>query len=101
MSDGVTYLGLVVIFGFVLVAAARLGTGPQRIFEGLFAPPARRDWPTGVQESDAPRFDVAHLDGLRPGRSVRSRPSETSTVADAAGPELLDLGTRRLDPPSS
>ena len=99
MSDGVTYLGLVVVFGFVLVAAARLGTGPQRIFEGLFAPPAGRDWPPGVQEGDAPRFAVAHLDGLRPGVPVT-----VGSVfdGDQIGPptaELFDLGSRRLDPP--
>lgn len=98
MSDGVTYLGLVVVFGFVLVVAARLGTGPQRILEGLFAPPAGRDWPHGVQEGDAPRFAVAHLDGLRPGvpAAVGSATSDDHIGSPTA--EIVDLGSRRLDP---
>ena len=64
MSDGVVSLSLVVGFGFILIAGSHLGAGS---LAGLFAARGVRDWPTGVQEGDAPRFAVRHLDGLRPG----------------------------------
>ena len=101
MSDGVTYLGVVVGFGFILIAGARLGAGSHHSLGGLFAGQRVRDWPTGVQEGDAPRFAVGHLDGLRPGHPVTL---ETSLIRaddplDAPRVELIDLGIRRLDAP--
>jgi hypothetical protein len=53
--DGLTVILLVVGFGLVVVAGARLGAGSHSGLAGLFAMPGR-DWPTGIQEADAPRF---------------------------------------------
>ena len=77
-----------------------MSDGVLSIFAGLFPSRGGRDWPTGVQEGDAPRFAVQHLDDLRPGQ-----PAVIATFAisegDLDGPrtELFDLGSRRLDTP--
>lgn len=63
--DGLTVITLVVGFGLVAVAGARLGAGSHSSLAGLFARSASRDWPIGVQEGDAPRF-------ILPARSDRS-----------------------------
>jgi hypothetical protein len=101
MHDGITYLSLVVGFGFVLIAGAKLGAGSQTFLAGLFPVHGARDWPTGVQESDAPRFAVEHLDQLRP---ERLPPIDTfcGLPLDDTGdprPEIIELGVRRLDTP--
>lgn len=98
MSDGVTYLGLVVGFGFILVAGIRLGEGSRDLLAGLFPAHGARDWPTGVQEGDAPRFAVGHLDGLRPGQSdlIEASWSPLDVAVDSSRLELVDLGNRRL-----
>ena len=98
MSDGVTYLGLVVGFGFILVAGLRLGAGSRDVLAGLFPAHGVRDWPSGVQEGDAPRFAVGHLDGLRPGHSglIDANPARSDPSVDTNHPELIDLGSRRL-----
>jgi hypothetical protein len=82
MPDGLTYVALILGFSFVLIAGARLGAGSQTILAGLFPPPAVRDWPVGVQEPDAPRFAVAHLDALRPGRAPTPEPDDPVESAD-------------------
>ena len=86
----------VIGFGFVLVAGTWLGTDTHTIFGGLFPSHGARDWPTGVQEPDAPRFAVAHLDGLRPRADapIVERPVDASNDPT---PEVIDLGQRHLD----
>ncbi len=93
MSDDATFLAFILGFGFILVAGARLGPSTPTLLGGLFPPPAGRDWPTGIQEPDAPRFAVAHLDALRP--SVEAPPTTVavdpvSRVDMHAGPSVSD-----------
>ena len=101
MSDGVIYVTLVVGFGFVIVAGARLGAGSHLSLAGLFPTSGVRDWPKGVQESDAPRFAVAHLDGLRPEHPVTVGVARISAddPVDAPRIEVIELTSRRLDTP--
>ena len=82
-------------FGFVVIAGRWLGTDPHTVFGGLFAPHGVRDWPIGVQESDVPRFSVAHLDALRPeeATTVVTRPGDDEREPAA---ELVELGERQL-----
>jgi hypothetical protein len=97
MSDGVVPLTLIVGFAFIVIAGSRLGAGSHQALAGLFASAGRRDWPTGIQEPDAPRFAVRHLDGLRPGQPAviaTSRPDDG--VGGDPPAELLDLGSRHL-----
>jgi hypothetical protein len=83
MPDGITCLALVLAFGFVLIAGSWLGAGSPTILAGLFPPLAIRDWPIGVQEPDAPRFAVAHLDALRPGMtSAPDRPIQPAEIVE-------------------
>jgi hypothetical protein len=98
MSDVVTYVGLALGFGFVFVVAARLGDPSRPLLAGLFPARGVREWPTGIQEDDAPRFAVVHLDGLRPGTPVTIDASGASSDDSFADPpsELFDLGDRRL-----
>ena len=79
--------------GFVVVVVSLLRTDPQSAFGGMFAAQGGRDWPTGVQESDAPRFAVSHLDALRPDAGV----ARSGDDEDEPTPEVIDLGERRLD----
>lgn len=93
MSDGATFLAFILGFGFVLVAGAKLGPATPTFLGGLFPPAAGRDWPTGIQEPDAPRFAVAHLDALRP--SGEAPPTAVamdpvSSVDLHAGPSVSD-----------
>jgi hypothetical protein len=99
-DDQVTIFWLVVCFGFLVTAGIRPGADPHAVLLGLFAAHGVRDWPTGVQESDAPRFAVAHLDSLRPtGSTPTDGPrGETTDDRDDWAPELIDLGSRRFDP---
>jgi hypothetical protein len=94
VSDGVTYLALAIGFAFILVAGARLGAGSHHALAGLFPARGVRDWPTGVQEGDAPRFAVFHLDALRPDTPVRL---EVGATDDDEGtrPEMIELASRR------
>ena len=99
MSDLMTVVWLVAGLGFLLVAGARLGAGGQMALMGLFASHGVRDWPTGVQEADAPHFAVTHLDNLRPGHAAAFEwqtgdADEPGEPGDA--PELIDLGSRPL-----
>ena len=79
MADGISILAMGLGFGFVLIAGSWLADGTPGLLAGLFPPQGRQEWPTGVQEADAPRFAVAHLDGLR-----------------AGGPDLVELFDRPL-----
>jgi hypothetical protein len=100
MPDGAITLTLVVGFAFILIAGSRLGAGSHQALAGLFPARGQRDWPTGVQEGDGPRFAVRHLDALRPGHPVviaTSQPEDGSAGSPRA--EVLDLGSRRLGVP--
>lgn len=96
MTDGVTYLWLVLGIGFVLITGARLGAGGHTTLAGLFPPMAVRDWPHGVQEPDAPRFAVDHLDALRGGAILV--PPGTARSAEPGDPvepaEIIELYDR-------
>ena len=71
-------------FGLVIFAGARLNRGAPMDFSGLFAARGRSDWPYGVQEGDAPHFEVAHLESLRPpGSSQDPSVDELDVVAPA------------------
>ena len=59
MSDGLAFVAMIVGFALVIVAGAKLGAGSHTALAGMFATQGARDWPTGVQEADAPRFDFA------------------------------------------
>ena len=90
MGDPATLLAVLLGFGLLLVAASRLGAGTTFSLQGLFARPAGRDWPRGVQETDAPRFAVSHLDSLRPGTPVRLDIGPLDD--DGPSPEMVELG---------
>ena len=76
-------------FGFVLVAGSWLTKESPDLMAGLFASPSTGEWPTGVQEADAPRFDVAHVDEIR-----RAPTSPTDEMIEPA--EIVELFDRRL-----
>jgi hypothetical protein len=97
MSDGVITVTLVVGFAFIVIAGSRLGAGSHHALAGLFPARGSRDWPTGIQEADAPRFAVRHLDALRPGQpAVIATSGADDASLDAPRAELFDLGSRRL-----
>jgi hypothetical protein len=59
MPDGLAFISMIVGFGLVIVAGAKLGAGSHIALAGLFAIHGPSEWPTGVQEADAPRFVFA------------------------------------------
>jgi hypothetical protein len=65
MPDGLILGAVIGGFAFVLIAGAKLGAGPAAL-SGLFPPQGRSDWPTGVQESDVPRFRLPMGTAERP-----------------------------------
>jgi hypothetical protein len=75
--DGLTVISLVVGFGLLIVAGARLGAGSHSSLAGLFATHGGRDWPIGVQEGDAPRFLLPSRSDRSSGRAADSPPPET------------------------
>ncbi|MFL5674362.1 MAG: hypothetical protein ACJ779_05115 [Chloroflexota bacterium] len=98
MSDAVIDITLVAGFAFIVVAGSRLGAGSHHALVGLFGGRGSRDWPTGVQEADAPRFAIGHLDGLRPGQPTLVAVSATEDERPGEPrAELIDLGCRRID----
>jgi hypothetical protein len=98
MFDGLTVIWLVLGFGFLMAAGARLGAGSHLSLAGLFPAHGVRDWPVGVQEPDAPRFDVAHLDGLRPASRGETR-SAVAVGIEEPQPEIVELYVRSLAAP--
>ena len=101
MPDVATAFWLIIGIGFVLMAANWLGSGlPTALtLAGLFPAQGVRDWPTGVQEADAPRFAVEHLDGLRPGAAYDGVAQQRFDDLDDPYPEIIELGSRRIDAP--
>ncbi len=95
MPDGLTFISVIFGFGLVIVAGAKFGAGSLSALGGLFVTHGARDWPTGVQEGDAPRFVFTRPAG-RPTDGVQAG----HLPADAAPAcEINDLYTgpiRRL-----
>src|SRR3954447_23300308 len=96
MSDLAVLVAVLLGFALLILGASWLGAGSTLSLQGLWARPAMRDWPEGVQEDDAPRFSVDHLEGLRPGTPMLL---ETRSADDDDGPqpEIVELGWRRLE----
>lgn len=89
MPDGMVLPVLGLTFGFVLVAGSWLRKGSPDLMAGLFASPSTGEWPPGVQEADAPRFDVAHVDAIRH--------AQTSPVENPIEPpDLVELFDRQF-----
>ena len=74
MADGAMFISAIIGFGIVIVAGAMLWAGSHTVLTGLFAAQGSRDWPTGVQEEDAPHFDFSH----------RSDPTADASIAGRA-----------------
>jgi hypothetical protein len=58
MPEGLTFVSVIIGFALIAVAGARLGAGTPAALAGLFPAHGVRDWPTGVQEPDAPHFNL-------------------------------------------
>ena len=58
MIEFVSLLLLIAVFAFLFIAVAKLGAGPQDVFDALFASPMPPVRPRGVQENDLPRFAI-------------------------------------------
>jgi hypothetical protein len=59
----------------------------------MFAAPGRPDWPSGIQEEDAPRFAVDRAVMLRSGDQT----GDSAPAEDDATGEIIELFNRRLD----
>ena len=87
MPDGLAFVSMIVGFGFVTVVGAKLGAGSHTALAGLFATQGARDWPTGVQEADAPRFVIAPPSD----RTTPAWPAADITEAGARATEIEEL----------
>lgn len=67
-------------FGAIALAGARLGAGSPEAIIGLFSRADRLGWPRGVQEPDAPRFE---LDRLGRGRTEDDVPPVPAAAIEA------------------
>jgi hypothetical protein len=92
----VELVSVIVGFGIITIAGARLGAGSHLSLIGLFARPVLNEWPRGVQEGDVPRFMVEHADGLRHPATLPSPFEDLGLeTADAPTPILVELEVRR------
>jgi hypothetical protein len=96
MSDPAVVVAVLLGFALLILGASWLGAGSTLSLQGLWARPAIRDWPQGVQEDDAPRFSVDHLDGLRPGAPMLLD-TQSAAKDDEPQPEIVELVSRRVD----
>jgi hypothetical protein len=98
VSDPVPVLALVVACCLIVVGSTRLGSATSLALTGLWAPQGRPDWPRGVQETDAPHFEVTHLDALQPGTPmVLDGPArDSSAEPDEPAPEMIELFDRPI-----
>ena len=85
------------VIGVFTAAGGGRGQGPALLFSGMFAGAARSDWPSGVQEADAPRFAVEHAASLRPGEPPEPVDRPSATAEDEVAGEIIDLFNRPLD----
>lgn len=94
MPDGLAFVSMIVGFAFIIVAGAKLGAGSPSALAGLFAAQGARDWPTGVQETDAPRFVIAPpSDPTTP-----AWPADGIAEAGPRSPEIEELYAGPLRP---
>lgn len=87
MPDGLTFISVILGFGFVVVAGAKLGAGSHTGLVGLFSTHEARDWPIGVQEADAPRFVFARP----PTQPARASGTGDGLAGDAPAAEIEEL----------
>jgi hypothetical protein len=96
MPDSTLYVAALIGCSVAGIGGARLvGTHVWR--GGMLAPQGAKDWPHGVQEGDAPRFDVANAAALQ-ASAVAATGFEDLDGATAVPPELIELHVRRYDP---
>lgn len=99
MSAPVELASVIVGFGLIAFAGARLGAGSHLSLGGLFVPHGRSDWPRGVQETDVPHFAVEHAEALRrPPAVFASHEELTGDEAEPSPTELVELRVRRVEP---
>jgi hypothetical protein len=84
MPDGLAFVSMILGFAFVTVVGAKLGAGSHTALVGLFPTQGARDWPSGVQEADAPRFVIAPP-------SDRTTPAGPAADIPEAGPRSSDI----------
>lgn len=105
MPESLVLVTVIVGFGLLIVAGARLGAGSHLSLAGLFPAQSGNDWPRGVQEPDVPRFAVAHADTLRrdPTPASEATKARHATAADPAAEafhpaEIIELYDRPIVP---
>jgi len=99
VGDPVPVLALFAAGCLIVIGSTRLGPGTTLTLSGLWAPQGRSDWPQGVQEMDAPPFEVVHLDALQPGTAILLEGPPVAGAADAPAepqPEMIELFDRPL-----
>lgn len=98
VSDAVPVLALLAIGGLIVVGSSRLGHVTSMALSGLWAPHGRTDWPHGVQEMDAPSFEVTHLDALQQGTPMVliAAAADGSAELEEPLPEMIELFDRSL-----
>jgi hypothetical protein len=84
------------VIGAFTSARGDRGGGPAQLFSGMFSPPGRPEWPSGVQEEDAPRFALQHAAALRPKGPDQAHDQDSiDSPGDEVG-EIIELFNRRL-----
>ena len=98
MPASLSLILVVAGFGLITAIGAWLGAGSHLSLAGLFPARGRIDWPRGLQESDTPRFAVAHLDALRPETRAPDTPEieELSAVTGAPAPRIVEVQVPRV-----
>ena len=92
MPAPVELVSVIVGFGLIALAGARLGAGSHVSLIGLFARAAIDEWPQGVQEGDVPRFAVEHADALRhPPEPVSPFEDLPAVASGMVRPTLVDI----------
>ena len=99
MPASVELVSVIVGFGLITFAGARLGAGSHLSLTGLFANQAVDAWPRGVQEGDVPHFAVEHADTLRH-RPVQASPFEDLALDSPEPPRsvLVAIEVRHRTP---
>jgi hypothetical protein len=86
MPEGLTLVSVIAGFALIAAAGAKLGAGTPAALAGLFPAHGTRDWPTGVQEADAPHFVLAASPSPWTGS-----PSTSVPPSDTPAPEIEEL----------
>jgi hypothetical protein len=75
----------------VPVALAGMGMNTTaQVMSGLFSPPARLDWPAGVQEEDGVEFDVSAWSHRRLAESLATTDARQPASDGADGAPVLE-----------